>query len=465
MPRSPLFFYNTLSRSKEEFTPLNQGEVGLYSCGPTVYDYAHIGNLRSYILSDILRRTLEWSGYSIRQVINITDVGHLAGDTTDTGEDKIEQAARAASKQVTEITTLYTAAFFDDLVKLNIKTTDTIFPRATAHIPEQIELIKTLETKGLVYEAADGLYFDTSLYPAYTELGRLNLSGQVAGARVEVTKGKRQPADFALWKFSPPGADRLQEWDSPWGRGWPGWHLECSAMSMKYLGKHFDLHTGGEDHIPVHHTNERAQSECATGEPFVNYWLHNAFITVDGRKMSKSLGNFYTLSDLAGQGFPALAYRYFLLGAHYRSPINFTFEALGAATKAWRKVNTEVASLPTASKTDDHFMAEFEAAIADDLNTAKGLALLHEVLHSSLDPSVKRATIQKFDEILGILDLNGKPLANTVIPETIKSLVQDREIARGRGDWAQADLLRAEIDKQGYTLKDTSAGPELTPKT
>ncbi len=462
MSHSPLFFFNTLTRTKEEFVAILPNQVRVYSCGPTVYDYVHIGNMRSYIFADILRRTLEKNNYTVTQVINITDVGEPAGG--ENGEDKVEKAAKAKNQTVAEITAFYTDSFLTDLKKLNIKTTDTEFPRASLHIAEQIELIKKLEAEGYAYQTTSGIYFDTAKYPAYAELGKLNLSGQHEGARVEVNTEKRNPTDFALWKFSAAGETRLQEWSSPWGVGFPGWHIECSAMSMKYLGEHFDIHTGGEDHIPVHHTNERAQSECATGKPFVNYWLHNAFITVDGQKMAKSEKNFYTLADLASQGHSPLAYRYFVLGAHYRSPLNFTFEALVAAEKAWQKINDFIYSAPEGGEVDQPALDKFTEAINDDLNTAKALAVLHDTLNSALSAEIKRATIEEFDQVLSILSKKESVAKTTSspIPEEILSLVQDREVARERSDWARADLIRAEIENQGYSVKDTPHGPETT---
>ncbi len=458
MNHRPLYFYNTLSRQKEEFQPINPEIVGLYSCGPTVYNYAHIGNMRSYFLSDLVRKTLEINGYTVKQIINITDVGHLTGDT-DNGEDKVEKAARENETTVDEITNQYEAAFFADLESFNINTVRTEFPRASKHIAEQINIIKILEDKGFTYKTSDGIYFDTTKYPAYKELAKLNIAGQQEGARIEINNEKLNSTDFALWKFSKSDETRLQEWESPWGVGFPGWHIECSAMSIKYLGEHFDIHTGGEDHIPVHHTNERAQSECATGQTFVNYWLHNAFITVDGKKMAKSENNFYTLSDLTERGYSPLAYRYLLLGAHYRSPLNFTLESLGAAQKTWHKINEQVFSLPQGGEVVDKNYEDFITALNDDLNTAKALATVHEILNSSLSPADKRATLEKCDEVLGILD--NSFAEQDEIPEEVVSLAQDREVARERGDWTRADLIRAQIEAKGYSVKDTADGPQL----
>ncbi|MEK7136501.1 MAG: cysteine--tRNA ligase, partial [Patescibacteria group bacterium] len=314
--------------------------------------------------------------------------------------------ARDNQTTVKNIINRYTSAFFNDLSELNIKTVATEFPRASAHITEQIDLIKKLEEKGIAYKTSKGVYFNTAKYEAYADLAHLNLSGQTEGARVEVNSEKINATDFALWKFSKPDETRQQEWPSPWGVGFPGWHIECSAMSMKYLGAHFDIHTGGEDHIPVHHTNERAQSECATGQTFVNYWLHNAFITVDGKKMGKSENNFFTISDLKSKGYNPLAYRYLLLGAHYRSPLNFTFDSLAGAEKSWQKINLEFNRLPDGGEADPTVVSDFMTAINDDLNTAKGLAILHQTLSSDLPQTDKKAKLTKIDEVLGIIDSN-----------------------------------------------------------
>ncbi len=465
MEQQPLQFYNTLSRQKENFKPINDNVVGLYSCGPTVYDYAHIGNMRSFILSDIVRRTLEWNHYKVNQVINITDVGHLTNDTEDTGEDKVEQRAKASGQTVAELTQSFIDQFFQDLNSLNIKTEATIFPKATDYIADQINLIQILETKGFTYKTADGLYFDTSKYEKYPELGHLNLDAQNKDSRHANSTEKKQPADFALWKFSDPGSVRLQEWSSPWGIGFPGWHIECSAMSMKLLGNHFDIHTGGEDHVAVHHTNERAQSESATSEPFVNYWLHNAFVTVGNKdKMAKSAGNFYTVTDLINKGWPALAYRYLVLTAHYRSPLNFSEQSIIAAKNTLWAINEEFFSYPLGGEVLENYMEKFTEYINDDMATPRAIALIHEILSTALKTSDKRATIEKFDEVLGILDENlvNKNKTDDIIPEEILSLADDRDIARERGDWDQADLIRQQIELKGYTIKDTPNGRKIS---
>ncbi|MCX6713822.1 MAG: cysteine--tRNA ligase, partial [Candidatus Vogelbacteria bacterium] len=355
-----LKFHNTLTHQKELFQSIQPkpGPVGVYTCGPTVYLYPHIGNLRAYVFSDILHRALVFDGWQVKHVVNITDVGHLTDDADD-GVDKVEKEAQAEGKTAKEITEFYTQAFFADLKKLNIDTTDYLFPKATEHIPEQIDLIKKLEAKGYTYQTSDGLYFDTSKFPTYGDFAKLDIAGLKEGARVEANKEKKNPTDFALWKFSPsvdstgsPQAKRQQEWPSPWGVGFPGWHIECSAMSMKYLGNHFDIHTGGVDHIPVHHTNEIAQSEAVTGEKFVNYWLHAEHLLVDGKKIAKSLGNFYTLEDLEKKGFDPIVYRFLLLQTSFSQKINFTWDSLLSAQKGYQNLKKKIKVLgsPTSSE-------------------------------------------------------------------------------------------------------------------
>lgn len=449
----PLHLYNTLTRQKEVFKPITDKEVGLYSCGPTVYNYAHIGNMRSFLLSDIVKRVLKWNGFEVKQVINITDVGHLTDDG-DFGEDKIEQEAKASGQTINELTQPFIDQFHADLKSLHIDTTGTYFPQATNYITQQIALIEKLINLGFTYQTEDGIYFDITKYPHYTELGKLDLKGHIEDNTRNQTSAKKHPADFALWKFSTPNSKRLQEWSTPWGVGFPGWHIECSAMSMDILGAHFDIHTGGEDHIPVHHTNERAQSESATGKPFVNFWLHNAFISSGGDKMSKSAGNFFTVSDLINLNFPALALRYLFLSAHYRSPINFSLEALTGAKTALLKINQTIFNLPLNGKINQDFLAKFTTALNDDLNTAKALAMIYEVLDSSLTPADKRTTIEKFDQVLAILD--EKLITQTdLIPAEIMALAEKRQLARKEEDWAEADKLRQEIELKGYTIADT----------
>ncbi len=461
---------NTLTGQKELFTPITENHVGMYNCGPTVYDYPHIGNLRKYVIDDILRRTLELNNYTVNQVINVTDVGHLVSDA-DSGEDKIEKGAAREHKTVQEITKMYADAFFADLKDMNIKAADdkddeSKTPWATHHIQEQIDLIKKLEDKKYTYLTSDGVYFDTSRFGAYGNLGHIDIKNLKEGARVEANSEKKNPTDFALWKFSKPEDKRQQEWPSPWGTGFPGWHIECSAMSMKYLGESFDIHTGGIDHIPVHHNNEIAQSEAATGKKFVNYWIHENFLNIDNTKISKSLKNTYRLKDLKEKGISPLAYRYWLLTAHYQSPINFTWEAIQAAQNAYSKLLEHTKNLETAPVTpDSEYLAIFKGYINDDLDTAKGLALVWELLKDEeVAPSVKRATILKFDEVLGLniaTQVKNLETFSTAIPEKVQKLVQEREEARKNKDFKKSDELRDKIKELGYEIKDTSTGTTL----
>jgi len=445
-----LKLHNTLTGKKEEFNPLNKGVVRMYNCGPTVYYFAHIGNMRAYIFADILRRTLEYFGNEVKQVINITDVGHLT-DGEDVGDDKIEKAAQKEGKTATEIARFYEEAYLKDLKELNIKTENTLFPRATKHIAEQIEIIKILEEKGFAYQTSDGVYFDTSKFKEYGKLGNINLKEQKEGTRVAKNNQKRNPSDFALWKFSPTDekTKRLQEWPSPWGIGFPGWHIECSAMSQKYLGQPFDIHTGGIDHIPVHHNNEIAQSECAFGTPLANFWLHNEFLTVEGEKMSKSLKNTYTLSDLKTRKIHPLSFRFWLLSGHYRSPMNFTWDSVLGSQKALEKLVFEFDNLPDEEK-DQETIIQLENIISDDLNTPKILALLHETFGSKKS----QKTVLEIDKILG---LNFQKLSQETkenIPEDVSELKKERDSAREKKNWQKSDELRKEIEREGYVLED-----------
>lgn len=458
-----LYFYNTLTRQKEEFKPIQSGKVGMYHCGPTVYNFAHIGNLRPYVFADIIRRLFEHEGYAVKQVINITDVGHLVSDA-DEGEDKMNVATKREGKTAEEIAIFYTDDFFKDLEKLNVRMENTEFPRATGHIVEQIALIEKLEKKGFTYTTSDGVYFDTSKLSDYGKLAELDIEGLKEGARIEKNPEKKNITDFALWKFSPKSiaGKREQEWDSPWGVGFPGWHIECSAMSMKYLGEHFDIHTGGIDHIPVHHTNEIAQSEAVTGKPFVNVWMHSNHILVDGGKMAKSSGNFYRLIDLDKKEISPLAYRYWLLTAHYRTLVNFTWDAVEGAQNAFKKLQAFVTELPNEGKVDIAYEAEFESFISDDLDTPKAIALMWELVKDpEILPENKKATILHFDEVLG---LNLKNLHHEEIPADIMALAQKRETAREEKNWHLSDEIRRNIEARGYELKDTEDGPKVTKK-
>ena len=445
-----IYLNNTLTRKKEKFVPIKKEEVGIYSCGPTVYFFPHIGNMRAYVFADVLRRSLEYSGLKVKQVINITDVGHLTSNQ-DSGEDKIEQTAKKEGKTAGEITKFYEEAFYKDLADLNIEIKDTKFPRATEHIVEQIEIIKILEEKGFAYKISDGMYFDTSKFKDYGKLGNINLKEQKEGARVEINNEKKNPTDFALWKFSKPEEKRLQEWPSPWGTGFPGWHIECSAMSRKYLGQPFDIHTGGIDHIPVHHNNEIAQSECAFSVPLANFWLHNEFLTVEGEKMSKSLGNIFTISDLKERGVHPLSFRYWLLTSHYRSPANFTWESVFGAQTAFEKIIVKysdwVETEYVEGALNDSDVKQFEEAIAYDLNTPIVIAILQKVSGG--------AVVNKMDKILG---LNIKVLAEQLrdIPDEISKLQEERDNVRADKDWKKSDEIRGTIEQKGYTVFDSS---------
>jgi cysteinyl-tRNA synthetase len=443
--------YNTLTRKKENFKPIKDKSVGMYSCGPTVYWYQHIGNMRSYIFADVLKRVLEYDGYKVKQVINITDVGHLTSDA-DEGEDKIEKAAKKEGKTAKEITAHYLSIFLEDFKKLNI-IEPTIWAKATDNIPEQIKLIKELENKGYTYRTNDGVYFDTSKFPNYGKLGKLNIEDLQAGKRIKMGE-KKHKTDFALWKFSETPGLRQQEWSSPWGIGFPGWHIECSAMSMKYLGEHFDIHTGGEDHIQVHHTNEIAQSEAATGKKFVNYWIHGAFLTTNGEKVSKSKGGLYTISQLEEKGFDPLSYRYFVLNAHYRKPLEFSLDNLQNAQNSYLRLKNIVSSLDDDKKINESYLKEFDKCINDDLETSKALQILWSLLRDEKAEG-KLRTIKKMDFVLG-LNLTEKEKVN--IPAQIKKLLDEREKARAEKNWKRADEIREKIKKEGYLIRDTEKG-------
>lgn len=445
-----IYLYNTLSRQKEEFKPLKKGKVGFYTCGPTVYDYPHIGNFRAYLFEDILRRTLEYNGYKVKQVMNITDVGHLTSDA-DEGEDKLEKGSKREGKSVWEIAEFYTKIFKENLQELNIQE-PTVWCKATDYIAEQIDFAKKLEAKGLTYLTSDGLYFDTSKYSDYAKLAKLNVSGQQEGARVEVNLEKRNASDFALWKFSSKDEKRQMEWDSPWGIGFPGWHLECSAMSIKELGEEFDIHASGIDHIPVHHTNERAQNWGLTGKESVKYWIHSEFLLVDGGRMGKSLGNFITLQQIKDKGLSPLAFRYLTLQAHYRSKLNFTWEVLQAAQTGLEKILEIIKTWDQATKPIAELVEKFNQVISDDLNTPKALAILQEVIKSDYPTGAKRATIAAFDKVLG---LNLDQVAIKIILTTKQQqLVAERELARQNKDFAKADQLRDQLAEEGITVID-----------
>lgn len=453
---SKLKLYNTMSRKKEIFKSLNDKKVGMYSCGPTVYWYQHIGNLRTYIFVDVLKRVLLYNGYEVKHVMNITDVGHLTSDA-DTGEDKIELAAKREGKSAKEIVEYYTKIFMEDLKKLNI-IPPTIWCKASEHIQEQIDLIKRIEEKGFTYRTSDGIYFDTSKLKDYGKLGKLDKRGIIPGKRVPI-KEKRNPTDFALWKFSEKPGIRQQEWESPWGIGYPGWHIECSAMASKYLGEQFDIHTGGEDHIHIHHTNEIAQSEVAFGKkPWVRYWLHGAFLTFKGEKISKSKGGLYTLSELEKMGFHPLAYRYFVLCAHYRKHLDFSIEKLKKYQEAYFKLKSlifEIATKEKSEKINSRYLKEFEKFINDDLNTPKALQTLWKLVRDKKADG-KLATIREMDKVFGL-----NLIPETSISEDVKKLVEKREALRKEKRFEEADKIREELKKMGYIVEDTKDGPKI----
>lgn len=454
-----LKLFDTYTRTVRPFTPINPDEVRLYACGLTVYNFAHIGNLRTYIFNDILRRTLEFNGYNVKHVQNITDVGHLTDDA-DAGEDKMEKGSERTGMTAWEIAELYTQHAKDDFERLNILA-PTITCKATDHIPEQIAMIQCIEAKGFTYQTSDGVYFDTSLDPDYGRLARLNTEGQEAGIRVEMGE-KRNPTDFALWKFSPTDTQRQMEWDSPWGVGFPGWHIECSAMAAKYLGTLFDIHTGGEDHIPVHHTNEIAQTHACHGTNLANYWMHGYFLHAQDGRMSKSSGDFLRIQTLLDRGYDPLAYRYYLLNSHYRSKINFNWDVMDAATTSLNRLRHMMHDWEGGSQPDADFVARFTAEINDDLNMPRALALAWELTRADLPEAVKKATLTQFDDVLGLGLADWEPPVAD-IPAEIVALAEQRQAARAAKNWVEADRLRDEINAAGYDVKDTAVGPELTP--
>ena len=449
--------FDTYSRSVREFQPLNPPTVGLYACGLTVYDYAHIGNLRSYIFEDILRRVLEFNGYAVEHVMNITDVGHLTSDA-DVGEDKMEKGSRRTGQTAWEIAELYTQLFKEDLRQLNILE-PTIWCRATDHIMEQIAFIACIEAKGFTYLASDGVYFDTSQLPDYGRLARLDIEGLRAGSRVDMAE-KRSVTDFALWKFSPRDEQRQMEWESPWGVGFPGWHIECSAMAAKYLGPYFDIHCGGEDHISVHHTNEIAQTQVCFGTNLANFWMHGYFLQLDEVKMAKSRGDFLRLQTLIDRGIDPLAYRYFCLNAHYRSRLNFSWESLDGAVRALDRLRHASHEMGQAGTAGEAQLAEFRARINNDFNMPQGLALTWELVKSELPAATKKATLLEFDKVLGLGLAEWQP-AVEAIPETVLLLVAQRQEARARKHWQEADALRDQINSAGYEIEDTAGGARL----
>ncbi|MDQ5961987.1 MAG: cysteinyl-tRNA synthetase [Patescibacteria group bacterium] len=456
-----LKFYNTLTKKIEQFSPISDNKVGMYNCGPTVYNYAHIGNLRAYIFADVLRKTLELSGYEVTQVINVTDIGHLSGDGDD-GEDKMSKALKREGKPMTlqamrEVADFYFEKFKEDLNSLNI-TPATHFPFASDHIAEDVEMVNTLLEKGSAYKTSDGIYFDTATFPSYGALGGVvSLDGE--HSRIGVNDEKKNPRDFAIWKWN----DELG-YEAPFGKGFPGWHIECSAMSRKYLGDTFDIHTGGIDHIPVHHNNEIAQSESVTGVQYVKYWLHSDFINIGEDKMAKSGENFITLRTLIDKGFNPIAYRLWVLGAHYKTVMNFKWESLEGTSQALKRLYSHVRALKNAGIGNVHssYKERFETALSNDLNTADAVATLWELLKDTeVSKEDKYATALYFDKVLG---LGLGTISDVVVPENILELVNQREDARKEKDWATSDMLRDQISTLGFEINDTPDGPDVEVK-
>jgi cysteinyl-tRNA synthetase len=447
----PLQLYDNYERALREFVPQVPGKVSFYSCGPTVYDFQHIGNMRTYLFTDGLKRVLKLNGYEVTHVMNITDVGHLTSDG-DTGEDKMEKGSKRTGMSAWSIAELYTKVFFEDLEQLNVPRA-TIVCKATDHIPEQVAFIIDIEKKGYTYRTSDGIYFDTSKQPGYGYLGRLDVAGLQAGSRVDLGE-KKNPTDYALWKFSSPEEKRQMEWDSPWGRGFPGWHIECSAMAQKYLGDFFDIHSGGEDHLTVHHVNEISQTQARAGTRLANFWMHGYFINLNDEKMSKSKGEFLTVKSLVDRGYDPLAYRFLCLGAHYRSQMNFTWDALDAAKSGFDRLRNAVFALgEAAGEPDAGYVERLMEKLNDDLNFPQALALLFELIRSDLPAAKKRATVLKFDEALGLRLAEFAPKVLDV-PANVQAIAQARWAAKLSKNWGEADRLRVELSGLGWAMKD-----------
>ena len=458
--------YNTLTRKKEIFEPIKQGQVGMYSCGPTVYKPAHIGNLRAYVFMDELRRIFEYCGYKVKSVMNITDVGHLVSDADD-GDDKMSKSARESGKDPLAIASEITSRFMADIDSLNIKR-PTVCPKATDNIPEMIAVVQALLDKGYAYQTEDGIYFSVEKFAGYGKLSGVKLEDQKHGARVEVNSFKRHPIDFALWKKAAP--NHLQQWDSPWGKGFPGWHIECTAMSRKYLGDTFDIHTGGVDHIPIHHENEIAQAESWLGHKAVNYWMHNEFMLIDGGKMSKSLNNVYTVADVIERGYTPMELRYLYLNVQYRQKLNFTWDIMEQAKSAYGKLCALLlAHKNSSAQTDkavlDDYKQKFEDAITDDLNVPLALGVLWTMLKLPRSKDVYNLALT-FDKVfaLDFDKIKEQATPQIEIPNDVKAMAELRLQARKEKNWAESDRLREVIAYMGYNVKDTKDGYELSPK-
>ena len=473
-----LYFYNTLTKSKDRFTlPSWSRTVRMYNCGPTVYGIQHIGNLSMFVFTDILRRVLEYNRFEVKQVINFTDVGHLVSDADD-GEDKMTSGLKREGKELTlenmkALGEQYALKFLEDIRTLNIDTSKILFPRASDHIPAEIAMIQSLEEKGYAYRTKHGVYFDTSRFPSYGELGGVNLSGLKAGARVAADPEKRSPTDFNLWKL-----DKKMGWDSPWGKGFPGWHIECSAMIRATLGEQIDIHTGGIEHIPIHHNNEIAQSESATGKrPFSRFWLHRAHLQIEGAKIAKSEGNTVYLSEIVERGFHPIALRYLFLTAHYRSTTNFSWKALEGAQTSFLKLRRFVDLEEAASGTPpSSYLRKMHEAWNDDLDTPRALGILWDMMRDKqLSPADVKAGILDADRVFGLGlgapdstasvlsgKLFGKPIALEKTPEDVQARIKERDDARQMKNWERADAIRVELEAKGYILEDTQDGTRIS---
>lgn len=457
--------YNTLTRKKEELIPVEEGKIGLYTCGPTVYNYAHIGNLRTYVFEDILKKSLKYAGYDVNHVMNITDVGHLQSDG-DEGEDKMALGASREKKTVWEIAKFYEEAFLNDCGKLNIER-PSIVCRATEHIEDMIDFIKNLEEKGYTYIANGNVYFSIDKFEDYNKLAGLSLEELEAGSRIEVDPYKKNPLDFVLWFTNSKFTNQIMQWESPWGKGFPGWHIECSAMSVKYLGDRIDIHCGGVDHIPVHHTNEIAQSEASLGHKWVNYWMHGEFLVLNKGKMSKSSGDFLTLTRLIKEGYDPLDYRYFCLQSRYRKQLMFSFESLEEAQKALKKLRSKVSSILKDKSTEDAIRTEkvelykdkFLSQINDDLNMPNAFTVLEEVIKDGdLNSSEKANIIEDFDKVFSLDLMKEEVVESNVDNSWIEELIEERNKARREKNWGRADEIRNELLEKGIELLDSKEG-------
>ena len=457
-------FYNTLGRKKEDFIPLKGNEVRIYTCGPTVYNYAHIGNFRAYIFMDNLRRTLKYNGYQVKHVMNITDVGHLESDA-DEGEDKMIKAAKREKKDPYAIADFYTKAFFKDIQSLNIEVPE-IIAKATEHIPEMQKMVEEILANGYAYETSKGIYFDISKLDQYPILSNRKMDEQIAGARVEVDPEKRNPYDFAIWIKA--DKNHIMKWESPWGLSYPGWHLECSAMSRKYLGDEFDIHTGGIDHIPTHHENEIAQSKGATGKIPARFWMHSEFLLIDGGKMSKSLNNTYTLENLKEKGIEPLAFKLFCYAANYRTKLNFTFEGAPAAQKSLNRLREgylkqKQGNTKVEEKELEEYKVKFLEAINDDLNIPQAMGIVWEIIRKTEKSKDYATLLEQFDQVLGLDLVHAEEYLKTqnaevVMDEEVKQLVEKRDQARKEKNWALSDEIRDLLQQKGYVVKDTKEG-------